>query len=74
MILTYRLKKDVLVPMNKRLIRLKKRTIYYLDEKHNILSKCIKLCQRIEFDYNDRYYIGELRVYSDFDKYFEEVE
>lgn len=73
MILTYKLKKDVLVPMNKKLIRLKKGTLYYLDEKHNILSNCIKLCQKIEFDYNDRYYIDELRVYSDFDKYFEEV-
>lgn len=56
-----------------RVIKLKKGELFMLDPMHNDNKNCIKLCSEISEWGDDRYYHDEIRVYSDFNKYFKKI-
>ena len=55
-----------------RVIKLKKGELFMLDPMHND-GDCIKLCSAISEWGDDRFYYDEIRVYSDFNKYFKKI-
>lgn len=55
-----------------RVIKLKKGELFMFDPMHND-GDCIKLCSEISEWGDDRYYHDEIRVYSDFNKYFKKI-
>ena len=51
---------------------MKKGELFMFDPMHND-GDCIKLCSEISEWGDDRYYHDEIRVYSDFNKYFKKI-